>query len=224
MALLANRTGRGRMGLSVLLKYFQINGRFPPHHRDVPGPVLAFLGEQVSASPAGWFEYDLGGRGAKRDRERIRSYLVSRRRCDALDPLGMGQGRLLLSPPDAPAHTRSHRRPAVAHRATRAQPGGLLLRRPRPTRLSRLAARGACARALPPARLGAHAQPRSPVAYAGADRACAAGGDVRRPARRDVHQPHLWAHRHPVGRPLHVTVRKHPRSDPQTSRFPSQIS
>jgi TnpA family transposase len=74
-ALSANRTDRGRMGLSVLLKYFQINGRFPRHHRDVPGPVLAFLGEQVSAAPAAWFEYDLGGRSAKRDRERIRGYL-----------------------------------------------------------------------------------------------------------------------------------------------------
>ena len=46
MALLANRTGRGRIGLAVLLKYFQLNGRFPRRHGDVPGPVLAFLGER----------------------------------------------------------------------------------------------------------------------------------------------------------------------------------
>jgi len=74
-ALLTNRTGRGRIDLAVLLKYFQLNGRFPRRHRDVPGPVLAFLGEQMSAPPAEWFEYDLGGRSAKRDREQIRAYL-----------------------------------------------------------------------------------------------------------------------------------------------------
>jgi hypothetical protein len=45
----------GRIDLVVLLKYFQLNGRFPRHHRDVPGPVLAFLGEHLSASPAVWF-------------------------------------------------------------------------------------------------------------------------------------------------------------------------
>jgi hypothetical protein len=44
-ALLTSRTGRGRIGLAVLLKYFQLNGRFPRRHRDVRGPVLAFLGE-----------------------------------------------------------------------------------------------------------------------------------------------------------------------------------
>jgi len=42
-----------------LLKYFQLNGRFPQHHRDVPGPVLAFLGERLSVPPTAWFDYDL---------------------------------------------------------------------------------------------------------------------------------------------------------------------
>ena len=70
MALLANRTGRGRIGLAVLLKYFQLNGRFPRRHGDVPGPVLAFLGERLSVAPDAWFDYNLGGRSGKRDRER----------------------------------------------------------------------------------------------------------------------------------------------------------
>jgi hypothetical protein len=74
-ALLANRTGRGRIGLAVLLKYFQLNGRFPRRHRDVPGPVLAFLGERLSVSPTAWFDYDLGGRSSKRDREQVRGFL-----------------------------------------------------------------------------------------------------------------------------------------------------
>jgi len=74
-ALLANRTERGRMGVAVLLKFFQINARFPRHHRDVPGPVLAFVGEQLSSPPAAWFDYDLKGRSSKRDRELVRAFL-----------------------------------------------------------------------------------------------------------------------------------------------------
>ena len=74
-ALLTNRTGRGRIGLAVLLKYFQLNGRFPRRHRDVPGPVLAFLGECLSVAPTAWFDYDLGGRSGKRDREQVRVFL-----------------------------------------------------------------------------------------------------------------------------------------------------
>ena len=75
MALLANCTGRGRMGVAVLLKYFQLNGRFPRQHRDAPGAVLAFLGEQLSVAPETWFDYDLWGRSGQRDREQIRAYL-----------------------------------------------------------------------------------------------------------------------------------------------------
>jgi hypothetical protein len=71
----ANRTDRCRIGVAVLLKYFQLNGRFPRQHRDIPGAVLAFLGEQLSVAPESWFDYDLWGRSGQRDRERIRAYL-----------------------------------------------------------------------------------------------------------------------------------------------------
>jgi TnpA family transposase len=73
--LLANRTERGSIGVAVLLKFFRLNGRFPRHHRDVPGPVLAFIGEQLSVAPTAWFDYDLKGRSSQRDREHIRAFL-----------------------------------------------------------------------------------------------------------------------------------------------------
>jgi len=74
--LLANRTERGSIGVVVLLKFFQLNGRFPHHHKDVPGPVLAFIGEQLSpVPPTAWFDYDLKGRSSQRDREQIRAFL-----------------------------------------------------------------------------------------------------------------------------------------------------
>ena len=87
-ALLANRTGRGRLGLAVLLKYFQLNGRIPRRHGDVPGPVLAFLGEYISVPPEAWFDYDPGGRTGKRDREQVRRFLGFR-------PIGVADERQL---------------------------------------------------------------------------------------------------------------------------------
>jgi len=85
-ALFANRTDRGRSGVAVLLKFFQINARFPRHHKDVPGPVLAFVGEQLSIPPTAWFDYDLKGRSSKRDREHSSERLLEGCR----DPRAMG--------------------------------------------------------------------------------------------------------------------------------------
>ncbi len=45
VALFANRTERGRVGVAVLLKFFRFNARFPRHHKDVPGPVLERRGQ-----------------------------------------------------------------------------------------------------------------------------------------------------------------------------------
>ncbi len=73
--LLANRTERGSIGVAVLVKFFQLNGRFPHHHKDVPDSVLAFIGEQLFVLPTAWFDYDLKGRSSQRDREQIRAFL-----------------------------------------------------------------------------------------------------------------------------------------------------
>ena len=34
------RTQQGRLGLVVLLKFFQLEGRFPHYHKEVPLPVV----------------------------------------------------------------------------------------------------------------------------------------------------------------------------------------
>ena len=34
--LLEQRTERGRLGLAVMLKFFQLEGRFPRYHKEVP--------------------------------------------------------------------------------------------------------------------------------------------------------------------------------------------
>jgi hypothetical protein len=60
-ALLANRTGMGKLAVAVLLKFFQFNGRFPRYHRDAPAAVLDFLGAQLGVEPAAWFDYNIKG-------------------------------------------------------------------------------------------------------------------------------------------------------------------
>ena len=41
--LLKQRTDRGRIGFAVLLKFLQIEGRFPVYHREVPWLAVGFL-------------------------------------------------------------------------------------------------------------------------------------------------------------------------------------
>ncbi len=69
------RTDRGRFGLAVLLKFFQIEGRFPRYHKEVPTAALEYLGKQLAIPATLWFDYELKGRSGKRDREQIRDYL-----------------------------------------------------------------------------------------------------------------------------------------------------
>ncbi len=55
------RTERGRFGLAVLLKFFQIEGRFPRYHKEVPAAALEYLGEQLAIPATLWFDYELKG-------------------------------------------------------------------------------------------------------------------------------------------------------------------
>ena len=45
--LLQNRTERSRLGFAVLLKFFQIEGRFPSEQKEVPTLALDYLGTQL---------------------------------------------------------------------------------------------------------------------------------------------------------------------------------
>ncbi len=73
--LLRNRTERSRIGFAVLLKFFQIEGRFPSSRKEVPAVALDYLGDQLEVSRKAFSEYEFAGRSSKRDREQIRSVL-----------------------------------------------------------------------------------------------------------------------------------------------------
>ena len=73
--LLDQRTERGRLGLAVMLKFFQLEGRFPFYHKEVPLLAVDFIADQLAIPTSTWFDYPLKGRSGKRDREQLRAFL-----------------------------------------------------------------------------------------------------------------------------------------------------
>ena len=46
-ARVGNKTGATRLGFALLLKYFELDGRFPRHAGDVPKAAVDYVAEQV---------------------------------------------------------------------------------------------------------------------------------------------------------------------------------
>ena len=65
------RIQQGRLGLAVLLKFFQLEGRFPRYHKEVPSPAVDHLAEQLEVSASAWLDYPLKGRSVSRDHEQL---------------------------------------------------------------------------------------------------------------------------------------------------------
>ena len=77
--LLKHRTAKSRLAFAAMLKFFQLEGRFPGDKREVPGVALEYLADQLDVPVAAFQSYNLTGRTAKRDRESIRDHLGFRR-------------------------------------------------------------------------------------------------------------------------------------------------
>jgi len=73
--LVQNRTDRSRLGFVALLKFFQVEGRFPAERREVPRLALEYLASQLEVQKEVFHEYDMTGRSCERDRAQIRSLL-----------------------------------------------------------------------------------------------------------------------------------------------------
>jgi hypothetical protein len=72
--LLGTKSGASRLGCAVLLKYFQVEGRFPPRWHDVPREGLRHLAQSVGVSPEAYRPYDLDGRLARYHKDDIRQW------------------------------------------------------------------------------------------------------------------------------------------------------
>src|SRR5664280_2459104 len=63
--LLANKAGATRLGFAVLLKFFELEARFPRHGGEVPPVAVAYLAQQVGVEAAEFTRYGWSGRAVK---------------------------------------------------------------------------------------------------------------------------------------------------------------
>jgi len=75
LAWLGNNTGSTRLGFALLLKFFQIEGRFPLAKNEIPPPVIRFLAKHIGVPMAEYIHYDWTGRAIKHHRAQIRELL-----------------------------------------------------------------------------------------------------------------------------------------------------
>lgn len=70
---LRNKTGANRLGFALLLKFFEVEARFPENAREVPTPAVAYVAQQVKVPAEQWAAYDWQGRAITRHRTEIRT-------------------------------------------------------------------------------------------------------------------------------------------------------
>lgn len=70
-----SKTDYNRIGCAVLLKHFQIEGKFPHRKQDIPDAVVEHIAQQLKAQSTEFKRYELRERVAKRHRVQIRTFL-----------------------------------------------------------------------------------------------------------------------------------------------------
>jgi hypothetical protein len=70
--LLGNKSGATRLNFAILLKAFQLSGRFPERQDDVAGGIVAFVAKQVGVAPEVYFEEDWSERTQRLQRAQVR--------------------------------------------------------------------------------------------------------------------------------------------------------
>ena len=76
--LLANKRDENRLGFALLLKFFQIEGRFPESKNEIPRPCAAFVAEQIDIPVSAflkYFDYDGNKRNVMYQRAQIRDFM-----------------------------------------------------------------------------------------------------------------------------------------------------
>ena len=75
MELVRRKKGVNRLGMALLLKFFQHEGRFPNQKNEIPRIVQLFVAEQLSVPISHYLDYDSNSRAAKYQRTEIRERL-----------------------------------------------------------------------------------------------------------------------------------------------------
>ena len=74
LTIVKNKRGVTRLGFSILLKFFQIEGRFPSGASEIPLSVVRFVSRQLEVDPMDWSTYPWEGRILKYHRAEIRDW------------------------------------------------------------------------------------------------------------------------------------------------------
>ena len=59
--LIGNKAGETRLGFAVMLKFYEIEGRFPAYPEEVPPAAVRYLGSLVKVDPGAVRQVLLGG-------------------------------------------------------------------------------------------------------------------------------------------------------------------
>lgn len=70
--MVGNKSGATRLGFALLLKFFEIEARFPRFPAEVPSLAVNCVAQQVRVDPSLWESYDWQGRSVKAHRVQIR--------------------------------------------------------------------------------------------------------------------------------------------------------
>ena len=70
-----SKASHNRLGFALLLKYFQIEGKFPRHRREVPQTAVDYVARQLKLSSEVYQQYEWSGRVIARHRVAIRAFL-----------------------------------------------------------------------------------------------------------------------------------------------------
>lgn len=73
--LVGNKAGSTRLGFALLLKFFEIDARFPRYAGDVPPAAVAYVAGQVKVPAEAFAAYDWSGRAVIYHRAQIRTAL-----------------------------------------------------------------------------------------------------------------------------------------------------
>ncbi len=74
-SLLSGKDSDNQLGLAILLKYFQYEGKFPNSKREIPRSVVEFMAEQLAMDPQVFEKYLWDSRTMSRERGAIREHL-----------------------------------------------------------------------------------------------------------------------------------------------------
>ena len=67
-----NKSGATRLGFALLLKFFEVEARFPESAKEMPAAAVEYVAQQVKVPAGAWADYDWQGDRIKRHRKEIR--------------------------------------------------------------------------------------------------------------------------------------------------------